>query len=114
MYRQHVGNLVGSNIKGTAWYNNTVSDPVNERVIQSMRMIRDFWNTYGNQLQGTNKKYTEKYAKLIGHSNLLRNFITVLHYPPVRPTIRGDILFGFLVVKNFKEINQLVIDKEKK
>lgn len=114
LYRQHVGNLVGSNIKGTAWYNNTVSDPVNERVIQSMRIIRDFWNAYGNQLQGTNKKYTEKYAKLIGHANLLRNFITVLHYPPVRPTIRGDILFGFLVVKNFKEINQLEIDKEKK
>lgn len=112
LYRQHTGNLVGSNKKGTKWYHNTVEDSVNVRVIQTVRMAKDFWNVYGQALTGVDQKYTRNYASLAFHRNPFWNLQVVLKCPPVRPTFKGNLLFASLVVKDFKMLNELGKNEE--
>lgn len=104
LYRQHSGNVVGSNNKGTNWYNKL---PANVRVIQTVRMAKDFWNVYQDKLQGKNKAYAREYASLAFHQNPFWNLLVVLKCPPVRPTFKGNLFFGLLVVRNYRTLGKI-------
>lgn len=104
LYRQHSGNVVGSNNKGTNWYSKL---PANVRVLQTVRMAKDFWNVYQNRLQGKDKAYVRGYASLAFHQDPFWNLAIVLRYPPVRPTFRGDLFFGMLVVRYYQDLGKI-------
>ena len=104
LYRQHSGNVVGSNNKGTDWYNKL---PANVRVLQTVRMAKDFWSVYQGRLKGRDAAYTRDYASLASHRNPFWNLLVVLKCPPVRPTFKGDLFFGFLVVKNYQSLSKV-------
>lgn len=104
LYRQHENNVVGSNNKGTAFYNKL---PANERVIQTVRMAKDFWHVYKKRLRGRDRVYTQEYASLAFHQNPLWNLYVVLKCPPVRPKIKGDLFFGYQAVKNYRILSKL-------
>lgn len=108
LYRQHNGNVVGSNNKGTNWYSKL---PANVRVIQTVRMAKDFWNVYQNKLQGKDKNYAKEYASLAFHQNPFWNFRVIFRCPPVRPTLKGDLFFSLLVVRNYRVLSKIGLVK---
>lgn len=104
LYRQHQGNVIGSN-KKTTLFNKT--EPFNGRVIRMVKITSDFWQAYGSKLTGQNRNYVESYASLVQHRNPLWNLRIVLKYPPARATTTGNLVFGGIVVRDYQKLSRL-------
>ena len=104
LYRQHQGNVIGSNKKVGLIDPN---DPLDGRVIRMVKISSDFWNIYGNKLTGNNRRYVENYASLVHHKSLLWNLRTVVKCPPARVTFKGNVVFSLIVIKEYKKLSEL-------
>lgn len=104
LYRQHSGNVIGESKKSNDWDNKV---PANTRVIQTVRMAKDFWNAYQNKLRGKDRTYARKYASLAFHQNPFWNLLVILKCPPARQTFKGNLFFGFLIIKNYRILGRM-------
>ncbi|MQB80812.1 glycosyltransferase family 2 protein [Lactobacillus reuteri] len=104
LYRQHQGNVIGSNKRTTLFNKN---EPFNGRVIRMVKITSDFWQAYGSKLTGQNKNYVKNYASLVRHRNPLWNLRIVLKYPPARATTTGNLVFAGIVVRDYQKLSRL-------
>lgn len=112
LYRQHPGNLVGSDKPGTKWHNKTTKHPFSDRIMQTVRMAWDFWKVYNEKIQGSDRRYVKEYASLVNHQSPFWNMKVVCICPPRRQTLKGDLFFSYLIVKRFRMFQSLNKDGE--
>lgn len=111
LYRQHGNNVVGSMKKNTIPHliHRVLNQKIDqENLLNVFRNSDEFKRMYGEELSGIDKVYIEEYSNLIYNGSPSHNFKIMIEYPPKRNHIKGKIFFSYLMIKDYKQIGNLM------
>lgn len=107
LYRQHTDNVIGSNKKNDIFhiigrFFDQKTDE--ENMLDVIGMSYEFDRLYKNDLNEEQYKLIHSYAQVLNKSTPFFNLKTILIAPPKRLKLQGNIFFAFLMIKDYKKI----------
>ncbi len=110
MYRQHEGNVIGSNEKNTVshlLYRVTHQIPERQHMRRVIRISHELDAIYGKKLPNLAYNYVHNYGDLAYKGTPLHNIKLSIKFPPQRMTPKGKFFFTYLMVVYNQDLRKI-------